>query len=164
VLGGNGDAMWGGRGDDHLFGGRGDDMLDVHPDPQFPTTWTAWAAADVESYHDVDTAYGGYDQDALQANIANNGPISGDRMLDWAGVYNITYLCPATYGAYVTIRDQSPTLIDFVLELAATDGALTPQDKTTSGGNEVAMVYKPDVKNNNNPIYPATPGHFFCPS
>ena len=39
VLGGNGDAIWGGRGNDHTYGGRGDDMLDVHPDPLFPTTW-----------------------------------------------------------------------------------------------------------------------------
>ena len=28
--------------------------------------------------------------------------------------------------------------------------------------NEVAMVEKKDVKNNTNPIYPGTPGHFTC--
>jgi hypothetical protein len=163
VLGGNGDGIWGGRGDDHSYGGRGDDMLDVHPDAQFPATWTAWAETDIESFHDIDIVYGGYDQDAMQANIANNGPVNGDRMLDWAGVYNITYLCPATYGAYVTIRDQSPGMIAYVLEQAATDGARTPEIKTSSGGNEVAMVYKPDVRFNNHPPYPGTPGHFFCP-
>jgi Ca2+-binding RTX toxin-like protein len=162
VLGGNGDAIWGGRGNDHLYGGRGDDMLDVRADPQFPPTWPAWAEAEVESYHDIDIAYGGYDQDALQANIADNGPVDGDRMFDWVGVYNITYLCPATYGAYVSIRDQNPALIAYLLEQAETDGALTPDVKTSSGGNEVAMVYKPDVKNNANPVYPGTPGHFFC--
>ncbi len=85
VLGGNGDAIWGGRGNDHTYGGRGDDMLDVHPDPQFPATWNAWAEADVESFHDIDIVYGGYDQDAMQANIADNGPIDGDRMFDWVG-------------------------------------------------------------------------------
>ena len=124
---------------------------------------TAWAEADVESFHDIDIVYGGYDQDAMQANIADNGPVDGDRMFDWAGVYNIMYLCPATYGAYVTIRDQNPALIDYLLEQAATDGALSPAIKTSSGGNEVAMVYKPDVKFNTNPVYPGTPGHFFCP-
>jgi Ca2+-binding RTX toxin-like protein len=164
TAGGTGDAIWGGRGNDHTYGGRGDDMLDVHPDPQFPATWSAWAEADVESFHDVDIAYGGFDQDALQANIADQGPTHGDRMLDWAGVYNITYLCPATYGAYVTIRAETPDLITYVLEQAATDGALTPSTVASSGGNEVAMVYKPDVKNNTNPIYPGTPGHFFCPA
>ncbi len=162
VLGGSGDAIWGGRGNDHSYGGNGDDMLDVRPDGLYPATWEAWAEADVESYHDIDIAYGGYDQDALQGNVADNGPVDGDRMFDWVGVYNITYLCPATYGAYVTIRDQNPALIDYLLEQAATDGALTPAVKTSSGGNEVAMVYKPDVKNNTNPIYPGTPGHQTC--
>jgi Ca2+-binding RTX toxin-like protein len=164
VTGGNGDAIWGGRGNDHTYGGRGDDMLDVHPDPQFPTTWSAWAEADNESFHDIDIVYGGYDQDAMQANIADQGPTDGDRMFDWVGTYNILYLCPATYGAYVTIRDQNPALIAYLLEQAATDGALTPSVVTSSGGNEIAMVFKPDVKNNSNPIYPGTPGHFFCPA
>jgi Ca2+-binding RTX toxin-like protein len=163
-LGGNGDAIWGGRGNDHAYGGRGDDMLDVHPDPQFPATWSAWAEADIESFHDIDIVYGGYDQDAMQANIADQGPTQGDRMFDWVGTYNILYLCPATYGAYVTIRDQNPALIDYLLEQAATDGALTPGVKASSGGNEIAMVFKPDVKSNSNPIYPGTPGHFFCPA
>ena len=39
----------------------------------------AWAEADVESYHGVDFIYGGYDQDAMQANVASNGPVTGDR-------------------------------------------------------------------------------------
>ncbi len=163
TTGGDGDAIWGGRGDDHTYGGRGDDMLDVHPDGLFPATWEAWAEAEVESFHDIDIVYGGFDQDAMQGNIADNGPVDGDRMFDWVGVYNIMYLCPASYGAYVTIRDQNPALIDYLLEQAATDGALTPADKPSSGGNEVAMVYKPDVNKNANPVYPGTPGHFFCP-
>ena len=162
VLGGNGDALWGGRGRDHLYGGNGDDMLDVRNDALFPATWAAWGESDVESYHGIDVAYGGYDQDALQANVAANGPIEGDRMLDWAGVYNLTHLCPATYGAYVTIRGQSPSLIDWVLALAGTDGAVNPAGNGTSGANEVAMVYKPDVKFNTSPTYPGTPGHKNC--
>jgi Ca2+-binding RTX toxin-like protein len=167
-LGGNGDAIWGGRGNDHTYGGRGDDMLDVHPDPDpavaFPATWEAWAEADVESFHDIDIVYGGYDQDAMQANIADQGPTDGDRMFDWVGVYNILYLCPATYGAYLQIRDQNPALIAYLLEQAKTDGALTPEVTASSGGNEIAMVYKPDVSKNNKPPYPGTPGHFFCPT
>ncbi len=63
-----------------------------------------WAEADVESYHGIDFHYGGYDQDAMQANVADNGPIAGDRLFDWVGAYNIYYLCPATYGAYVSIH------------------------------------------------------------
>ena len=164
--GGNGDAIWGGRGHDHTYGGRGDDMLDVRPNvaqPQFfPLEWSAWAEADVESYHGIDFMYGGYDQDAMQANVADNGPIEGDRLFDWVGAYNIYYLCPATYGAYVNIRDQSPAIIAYFETQAATDGALRPKTAGTSGFNELAMVYKPDVKNNANPIYPGTPGHFFC--
>ena len=60
-------------------------------------------------------------------NVADNGPVNGDRMFDWVGVYNIYYLCPATYGAYVSIRDQSPAILDLPPEQAATDGALTPR-------------------------------------
>jgi hypothetical protein len=137
-------------------------MIDVRPDAKYPSVWSAWAGADIESYHGIDVAYGGWDQDAMQANVAANGPIAGDRMLDWAGVYNITYLCPATYGAYVTVRGQPPDLIDWVIVLAATDGALDPGNLASSGGNEVAMVYKKDVSANTNPIYPGTPGHFTC--
>ena len=83
-------------------------------------------------------------------------------MLDWAGVYNISYLCPASYGAYVTVRGQPPQLIQWVIDLAAASGAVDPGTPGSSGYNEVAMVYKPDVKDNTNPIYPGTPGHFFC--
>ncbi len=166
VVGGNGDVVWGGRGHDHTYGGRGDDMLDVRPDPtntvNFPRQWSAWAEADVESYHGVDFVYGGYDQDAMQGNVADNGPINGDRLFDWVGAYNIYYLCPATYGAYVSIRDQSPAILAYFEQQAATDGALTPATNGTSGFNELALVYKPDVKNNSHPIYPGTPGHFFC--
>lgn len=161
-LGGDGDAIWGGRGNDYLFGGHGDDMMDVRPDGVFSATWSAWAEADIESYHGVDIGYGGWDQDAMQANVAANGPVVGDRMLDWVGVYNITYLCPATYGAYVTIRDQSPHMIQWVIDLADASGAVDPGNVDASGGDEVAMVYKPDVKSNANPIYPGTPGHFTC--
>ncbi len=162
VIGGDGDLLWGGRGDDYTWGGNGDDMIDVRPDGVYPATWSAWAEADVESYHGIDVSYGGWDQDAVQANVAANGPIAGDRILDWAGVYNISYLCPATYGAYVTIRGQAPSLIQWLLELAESSGAVTPGTVGSSGGNEVAMVYKKDVKNNTNPIYPGTPGHFTC--
>jgi hypothetical protein len=166
VNGGNGDAVWGGRGHDHTYGGRGDDMLEVRPDPSkpanFPAEWSAWAEADVESYHGIDFVYGGYDQDAMQANVADNGPVNGDRLFDWVGVYNIYYLCPATYGAYVSIRDQSPAILTYFQTQARADGALNPQTSGTSGYNELALVYKPDVKNNSHPIYPGTPGHFFC--
>ncbi len=166
VTGGDGDDVWGGRGHDHTYGGRGDDMLEVRPNlanpTNFPPAWSAWAEADVESYHGIDFVYGGYDQDAMQANVADNGPALGDRLFDWVGAYNIYYLCPATYGAYVSIRDQSPAILAYFEDQARTDGALTPASSGTSGFNELALVYKKDVKNNANPVYPGTPGHFFC--
>ena len=143
--------------------------MDVRPDPldpaePYPDTWFAWAMADVESYHGVDFIYGGHGPDAAQANVADNGPVTGDRVMDWSGVFNLTLLCPATYGAYVTIRDQSPALITYWEESAETDGAHQVRTSTSSGYRELAMVYKPDVKANNNPPYPNTPGHFFrCP-
>lgn len=166
ATGGNGDVVWGGRGSDHTYGGRGDDMLEVRPNPlntiNFPATWSAWAEADVESYHGIDFVYGGFDQDAMQGNVADNGPVFGDRLFDWVGAYNIYYLCPATYGAYVSIRDQSPAILIYFQDQARTDGALSPVTSGTSGFNELALVYKPDVGSNSHPIYPGTPGHFFC--
>ncbi|HEU5083458.1 MAG TPA: calcium-binding protein [Acidimicrobiales bacterium] len=166
---GDGDNLWGGRGHDHLYGGHGADNHDVRPVPgdaeePYPDTWFAWAAADVESYHGVDYIYGGHGPDAMQGNVADNGPVTGDRLMDWAGVFNLSLLCPATYGAYVTIRDMSPDLIEYWEESADADGVHQVTTPGSSGHRELAMVYKPDVKSNNNPPYPNTPGHFFaCP-
>jgi hypothetical protein len=37
--------------------------------------------------------------------------VAGDRLIDWVGVYNAYYLCPATYGEYMSTRQMSPSLL-----------------------------------------------------
>ena len=111
--GDGGDAMWGGRDSDILMGGHGDDHLDVRPReetdngrnganfrviPRDPPSWFTWAFP--ENFQDVDFIYGGWDRDALQADQAANGPDPGDRLADWAGGFNVFYLCPSGYGDY----------------------------------------------------------------
>ena len=118
LFGGDGDdAMWGGRDNDILMGGHGDDHLDVRPReetdngrnganfrliPRDPPSWFTWAYP--ENFQDVDFLYGGWDRDALQADQAANGPDPGDRLADWAGGFNVFYLCPSGYGDYSVTR------------------------------------------------------------
>ncbi|KPJ68944.1 MAG: hypothetical protein AMS14_11900, partial [Planctomycetes bacterium DG_20] len=122
------DDMWGGRQHDHLWGGNGFDQLDLHPrvdeddanpdscnplDPPDPSVWYTFAfegglatTTCDGNFEDVDYMYGGWDADAMQANIGDNGPRIGDRLIDWAGVYNLYVLCPATYGEFVSTRER----------------------------------------------------------
>ena len=62
-----------------------------------PETWFQVAGGEAshnavvygqESFEGIDYLYGGWDQDTMQANEGDNGPKPGDRLLDWAGVYN----------------------------------------------------------------------------
>jgi hypothetical protein len=116
----------------------------------------------------IDWIYGGYDQDAAQANVGDNGPVAGDRLIDWSGAYNAYYLCPATYGEFVSTRQMSPDMILYLEEQAGNDGADSSSigegksKATSSGFDELAMVYKKDVKFNTNPAHPDTPAHFTC--
>jgi Ca2+-binding RTX toxin-like protein len=175
IFGGFGDDfLWGGPDHDHLWGGSGKDHLDVLPreaaekkvkgklepidaDPEIVFEW-----ADADDYTGRDYMYGGLGQDAMQADVAPKGPNLGDRMIDWIGVYNIYYLCPAQYGEGVITRSPSPQVIDFLIELATSDGADTPRDKGTSGYLEIALVYQQYFKYNSHPPHPDTPGHFTC--
>jgi len=168
------DAMWGGFHHDHLWGGWGNDYLDVKPRPEMtvgknkkqetippdPDEWFEYAEDD--NYQDIDYIYGGWDQDAMQANIADEGPVAGDRLIDWVGAYNVYYLCPGVYGEFVSTRDHSPHLIKFLQELAEGDGALDPANEASSGFVEVAIVFPKEGGQNAHPPHTDNVGHFTC--
>jgi len=174
------DAGWGGQGHDHVFGGYGADYLDVRPRTTTtapgivpgddPATWfqvagqvTANPGQTGDVYGDfsgIDFIYGGWDQDAMQANRGDNGPRAGDRLMDWSGSYNIYYLCPATYGDWVTTRSIAPGLIDFLQQMSGGDGSNLPATSTSSGFRDTAIVFSNEAKFNTNPVHPDTPGHF----
>jgi Ca2+-binding RTX toxin-like protein len=180
------DAAWGGPGHDHLWGGYEGDFLDVVPrtNAQFPPSgdplaWFLFAADDPDTvgdpntpfgegydgYRGLDLIYGGWAQDALQANEGGNGPVPGDRLIDWDGAYNAYYVCPPTFGEHITTRQMSPSLLTFLIALAGHDGATTvgtPNRATSSGFDELALVYREDIPFNANPAHPDTPGHFTC--
>ena len=181
------DAAWGGSGHDHLWGGYGADYLDVRPrsaaavpglvPTSDPETWFQIAGAEAshngvvygqDNFENIDYLYGGWDQDSLQANEGENGPHPGDRLLDWGGSYNGYYLCPSTYGDWVSTRAIAPGLIGFLQSMSWGDGAgtgATSAQATTAGTSafrETAIVFANEVKDNTNPIHPDTPAHFTC--
>ena len=167
MFGGDGsDVMWGGRGHDHLWGGYGDDYLDVKPRtadvyaPPDPPEWFVYGR--IDNYQGIDYIYGGWDRDAMQANVADMGPVPGDRLIDWVGAYNVYYLCPALYGDWVITRDLSPDMVRFLQKLAQGDGALNTSVNGTSGFRETAIVFQQEARFNSNPPHPDNPGHFFC--
>jgi len=175
---GGDDTMWGGPHHDHLWGGHGDDYLDIKPRPAMeigngkqgkgnmqaipadPLEWFAYGGAD--NYQDIDYIYGGWDQDAMQANVADTGPVPGDRLIDWAGAYNVYYLCPGLYGERVITRNHSPSIVGFLQDLAAGDGAVDTATEGSSGFDEVAIVFSKEVRRNSHPPHPHSPGHFVC--
>ena len=169
------DVMWGGRDHDHLWGGHGEDSLDVRPRPEQvipvqgnkeakfspdPPSWFTWGFP--EDYHDVDYSYGGWDADVLQANIGDEGPVEGDRLIDRVGNFNAYLLCPGLFGEFVVTRDLSPSMIDFLQDLGTGDGAFDTAMSGTSGFREIAIVFTPDIRFNNNPPHPDNVGHFIC--
>ena len=162
------DVMWGGPDHDHLYGGRGNDYLDVKPrlampdlgKPADPADWFIYGMPD--NFQGIDYIYGGWDQDAMQADNGGPGPQEGDRLIDWSGGYNAYYVCPAAYGEFYITRDLSPNMIAFLQKLAQGDGALSPATVGTSGFNELAMVYPQDVAQNSHLPHPDHPAHFTC--
>ncbi|MDQ3176375.1 MAG: hypothetical protein M3Q72_02360 [Actinomycetota bacterium] len=175
------DAGWGGSGHDHLWGGYGADYLDVRPrstattagltPTSDPETWFQVAGKeashntvlyDQENFEGFDYVYGGWDQDAMQANEADNGPIAGDRLLDWSGVYNAYYVCPPTYGDWVITRAVSPGMIAFLQSMSQGFGATETATRGESGFRETAIVFPNEHGKNANPIHPDTPAHFTC--
>jgi hypothetical protein len=166
---------------DYLVGGRGlktdpvtggADILDFRPRPGIdPQAWfdaTSSNASDPLSAHQhhqgIDLIYGGWDRDVMQANVADNGPNAGDRLIDWTGAYNLYTHCPAAYGGYNDVRLLNPTLQSFLEQLAFSLGAgktlAEVQTAGTSGFDDLALVYSADVKSNSGSAYPSTPGHF----
>ena len=110
---------------DYLFGGNGlktdpvtggADILDFRPRPGVdPAAWfeatntrATDPLADHQHHQGIDWIYGGWDRDVMQANIADNGPNPGDRLMDWTGAYNLYTHCPSAYGGYNDIRLFSP--------------------------------------------------------
>jgi hypothetical protein len=100
----------------------------------------------------------------MQADIADEGRVPGDRLIDWAGAYNVYYLCPGLYGEFVITRNHSPHIMQFLQQLAAGDGAFDPDASGTPGFREVALVFPKDIRFNSHPPHPDNPGHFTCPS
>jgi Ca2+-binding RTX toxin-like protein len=177
----NGDRGADDRFVDYLFGGAGlrtdpvtggADILDFRPRPgSDPVAWFEATntrgtdpIADHQHHQGIDWIYGGWDRDVLQADIADNGPNEGDRLMDWTGAYNLYNHCPSAYGGYTDVRLFSPTLQAFLQQLAFSLGAGKSLSDVgtagTSGYNELALVFTKDVKANSGSAYPGTPGHF----
>ncbi|HWL33233.1 MAG TPA: calcium-binding protein, partial [Gaiellaceae bacterium] len=175
------EAAWGGSGHDILYGGYGADYLDVRPrnttstpglpPTSDPETWFQIAGKEPshngvlynqENFEGIDFIYGGWDQDAMMANHGDNGPIPGDRLMDWAGVYNANYVCPSTNGAWITIRSASPGMVEFLQAMSQGGGSTTTATAGTSGFRETAIVFQNEHGKNANPTHPDTPGHFTC--
>ena len=163
IFGGDGDdAIWGGAGNDHLYGGHGDTDLDVRPRPTIDPPERFLVAVEGDTYDGIDHIYGGWGRDVMQADEGDNGPVQGDRLIDWGGVYNLWYNCPATYGAWIDIRSPYPGMMEFLIDQAEGDGAYQPGTFGTSGFRELALVYQQDIQHNTSPPHPETPGHFTC--
>ncbi len=167
VFGGDGDdVVWGGRGEDHVWGGYGNDYLDVVPRPAMepfatdPAPWFAYGGAD--NHQGADIVYGGWGQDALQANVADNGAIQGDRLLDWNGSYNVYYGCNGATQAPVVTRASSKQLITFLQQLAEGDGAFEPTNSKASGFREIGIVFDSNLRQNTRPAHPDAATHFTC--
>lgn len=123
-------------------------------------------AANDQHHQGIDWMYGGWDRDVLQADVADNGPNMGDRLLDWNGAYNLYTHCNAAYGGYNDVRQHSPTMQQFLLLWAGALGAgQGPGDvsvATTAAYDELALVYQPDVNDHGSGgAFPQTPGHFY---
>jgi Ca2+-binding RTX toxin-like protein len=116
----------------------------------------------------TDWIYGGWDRDVMQADVAENGPNPGDRLIDWNGTYNLYTHCNAAYGGFNDVRQHSPAMHQFLTSVAWGSGAgRSATDVTTAGTSayrELAFAYNPDYNSHAvGPAYPSTPGHFDDP-
>ena len=167
LWGGDGrDALWGGRGPDDVFGGYGDDHLYVYPreatatTPRDPQAWFDVAGHDV--FQGLDYLYGGWDQDAMQADLLESGPRSSDRLIDSVGAYNVYYVCDGPYGEGAITRALAPQVIGFLETLSDARGAVDASTPGTSGFRETGIVSTRDIRYNQAPVHPDNPGHFTC--
>ena len=126
--------------------------------------------ADNQHHAGVDWVYGGWDRDVMQADLSENGPHPGDRLMDWSGVYNLFSHCNAAYGGFTDVRNHSPAVQSFLLAWATGNGAGRPAaggapadvgTPGTSAFDELALVSTADNKDHGTgKPYPSTPGHF----
>jgi RTX calcium-binding nonapeptide repeat (4 copies) len=122
-----------------------------------------------QHHQGIDWMYGGWDRDVLQADLADNGPNDGDRLLDWTGAYNLYTHCNSAYGGYNDVRQWSPDMQSFLQQFAWGTGAgQASGDVTTSGTaafDELALVYQSDNNDHGSgSAFPSTPGHFDSPN
>jgi Ca2+-binding RTX toxin-like protein len=161
------DAVWGGTQHDHVYGSYGRDSLDVVPRlarasaPADPSEWFV-VAATADSYQHIDFVYGGWDADQMQADTGGPGTRPGDRLLDWAGDFNIYYVCAGAYGEGVITRMPSPDMLKYLIDMATGDGAVDVATRDKSGFNELGLVNTSDMSKNSHPAWPGPPGHFTC--
>jgi hypothetical protein len=130
---------------------------------------TSSAAADAQHHQGIDWVYGGWDRDVMQADVADNGPNEGDRLLDWDGAYNLYSHCNAAYGGFNDVRQHSPAMQDFLQKWGYGVGlGQVSGDVTTDGSSafdELALTYNQDGKDHGNgKAFPSTPGHFDDPN
>ena len=109
-----------------------------------------------------DVMYGGWQQDAMQADISRPNPNGDDKLIDSTGVYNVYYVCEGAYGGNSVVRSPSPSLISTVQSLALADGASLVTTTTSSGFNELSMVFTNQFSQNSSPAFADSPGHFTC--
>ncbi|WP_232828722.1 hypothetical protein [Kribbella monticola] len=123
--------------------------------------------ANNQHHQGTDWIYGGWDRDVMQADVAENGPNPGDRLLDWNGAYNLYTHCNPAYGGFNDVRQHSPAMQNFLQSLAWGTGAgRAATDVTTSGTSayrELALTYNTDHGHGTGSAYPGTPGHFDDP-
>jgi hypothetical protein len=139
-----------------------------------PCSWfemTSLDDADIgnnQHHQGIDWMYGGWDRDVTQADVADNGPNPGDRLIDWTGAYNLYTHCNAAYGGYNDLRQWSPDMQSFLQQWAYSLGAGQQGDVTTGGTSafdELALVYQSDLSaHGSGSAYPSTPGHFDNPN
>jgi hypothetical protein len=149
-----------------MWGGYGDDHLDVRPRsgfadfPDDPPLWHTFGRFDF--YQGLDLIYGGWDQDAMQANVAAPGPRDTDRLIDWSGGYNVYYVCPGAYGEGTITRELQPGLRTWLQDVSDADGAFQSATVGTSGFQELGYVFPKDIRFNSHLPHPDHPGHFVC--
>jgi hypothetical protein len=190
------DHVFGGTGGtsaESNSGALGSDVIDFNPRGSYPNNCAAgpWPTtlasgtidpcawfeltdksnadeSDNQHHQGTDWAYGGWDRDVMQADVAANGPNPGDRLMDWNGTYNLWTHCNAAYGGFNDVRQHSPAMVTFLQQLGWASGAgQAATDISTAGTSafrEIAISYSEDVKDHAAGVaYPSTPGHFDDP-
>jgi Ca2+-binding RTX toxin-like protein len=159
-----------------FISGNGSKAVTTTADPCSWFEMTSLDDADTSNdqhHQGIDWEYGGWDRDVLQADVADNGPNTGDKLLDWNGAYNLYTHCNSAYGGYNDVRQHSPAFQSFLQAWAFAVGAgQAPSDATTglagigtSAFDELALVYPGgDNAHGAGSAYPGTPGHFDEPN